>query len=80
MATACKFRQGRSQEGIEAAVGVMANSHVEDLKKLRSAFVELPRTKARLTGAVDGMADEVIKIQQAIEAIDRAIEDERGGK
>jgi hypothetical protein len=56
----------------------LSNEHVENLKKLRTAFVELRRAKAaRLGGSVDLMATDIIDIQLAIEAIDRAIEDEK---
>jgi hypothetical protein len=57
----------------------MAHEHVQDLKKARSALVALRRTWAKAIaapGAKEGTINCIIEVQQAIEAIDRAIKDE----
>jgi hypothetical protein len=59
----------------------MGQEHLEELKKARSALVEARRTWAR-TLAKPGPKDDnaamtMTSYQEAIEAIDRAIEDEK---
>jgi glutamine amidotransferase PdxT len=59
----------------------MAQEHIEELRKARSALVSERRSRAKalvIPGARTSTAlMSFIEVQQAIEAIDRAIKDEK---
>jgi protein-disulfide isomerase-like protein with CxxC motif len=62
----------------------MAHEHLEDLRRVRSALVDSRRAWAKTIAAPGAKTDQMLTtmtaIQDAIEAIDRAIEDERKGR
>ena len=59
----------------------MAKDHVERLEQARKTLVDrrraLARSLANSKEQIESEADRLMKIQGAIEAIDRALEDER---
>ena len=60
----------------------MENEHIEDLTKFRAALVERRRAAAKDVGVADAVkaGKDFIEIQGMIEAVDKALEEERAAR